>query len=37
MDVSKIHSLGWKHKTELREGIRLSYQDFLSRAELILK
>lgn len=29
MDVSKIHQLGWKHKTGLREGIMLAYQDFL--------
>ena len=28
MDVSKLHSLGWKHSTELEEGIRLAYQDF---------
>ncbi|SDG10255.1 GDP-L-fucose synthase [Pedobacter terrae] len=31
MDVSKLHSLGWKHKIELREGISLAYQDFESR------
>lgn len=31
MDVSKLHGLGWKHKIELREGITLAYQDFLSR------
>jgi len=31
MDVSKLHALGWKHKTELEEGIRLAYQDFLSK------
>lgn len=31
MDVSKLHNLGWKHKVELREGIALAYQDFLSR------
>ena len=29
MDVSKIHSKGWKHKVDLREGIELAYQDFL--------
>ncbi len=28
MDVSKLHSLGWKHKIELNEGIGLTYQDF---------
>ena len=31
MDVSKLHSKGWKHKIELEEGIKLAYQDFLSR------
>ncbi len=30
MDVSKIHSLGWKHKTSLEEGIRRTYEWFLS-------
>src|SRR5690606_36135126 len=28
MDVSKLHSLGWKHKISLREGIKLAYEDF---------
>lgn len=28
MDVSKLHSLGYKHKIELREGIALAYADF---------
>jgi GDP-L-fucose synthase len=37
MDVSRIHALGWKPRTELRKGIELSYQDFLQRAETILK
>lgn len=31
MDVSKLHNLGWKHKVELEEGIKLAYEDFLSR------
>ncbi len=31
MDVSKLHSKGWKHKVELREGIKLAYQDFLEK------
>lgn len=31
MDVSKLHSLGWKHRIELEEGIKLAYQDFVSR------
>lgn len=28
MDVSYIHSLGWKHSIELPEGIRQVYEDF---------
>ncbi len=28
-DVRKLHSLGWQHKISLREGIKLSYDDFL--------
>ena len=28
MDVSKAHSMGWHDKTSLREGIKLSYEDF---------
>ena len=31
MDVSKLHSLGWKHKVELEEGIKLAYEDFLKK------
>ena len=27
MDVSKIHSLGWKHKIGLEEGIRMVYEE----------
>ena len=30
LDVSKAAALGWTAKTELEEGIRLSYNDFLS-------
>ena len=29
LDVSKATKLGWTYKTELREGIKLSYEDFL--------
>ena len=29
LDVSKATALGWTYKTELEEGIRLSYKDFL--------
>jgi GDP-L-fucose synthase len=31
MDVTKIHSKGWKHKIELEDGIKLAYQDFLTK------
>lgn len=30
LDVSKLEALGWKYKTELRDGIRLAYEDFLN-------
>jgi GDP-L-fucose synthase len=29
LDVSRLHRLGWKHKTSLKDGLRLTYQDFL--------
>ncbi len=31
MDVSYIHSLGWKHSIELPEGIRQVYEDFKNK------
>ncbi len=34
MDVSKLHSLGWNHKIELKEGISLAYQDFLTNVSI---
>lgn len=30
LDISKCEALGWRHKIGLEEGIRLTYQDFLS-------
>lgn len=30
LDVSKSKALGWTYQTELEEGIRLSYEDFLN-------
>ncbi|WP_026659351.1 GDP-L-fucose synthase family protein [Butyrivibrio sp. AC2005] len=30
LDVSKAKALGWTYKTELEEGIKLSYEDFLN-------
>ncbi|WP_430974048.1 GDP-L-fucose synthase family protein [Sunxiuqinia rutila] len=29
-DPSKLHSLGWKHRIELEEGVRLMYQHYLA-------
>lgn len=29
LDVSKLHSLGWKHKTSLEDGIKMTYEWFL--------
>lgn len=29
LDVSKLESLGWKYHTELKDGIKLAYEDFL--------
>lgn len=31
MDVSKLHNLGWKHRIELEEGLKLAYADYLSK------
>lgn len=31
LDVSKAAALGWRYHTELEEGIRLAYQDFLEQ------
>ena len=31
LDVSKLHNLGWKHKVELEDGIKISYNDFQTR------
>ena len=32
LDVSKARSLGWRHTTELRDGIKLAYLDFLNNS-----
>lgn len=31
LDVSKAAALGWTYKTELRDGIKLAYEDFLRK------
>jgi GDP-L-fucose synthase len=33
MDVSKMHDLGWKHKTQLEEGIQKTYNWFLENLD----
>ena len=30
LDVTKAYNLGWKYKTELEDGIKLAYEDFLN-------
>ena len=30
LDVSKVTQLGWSYETELADGIRLAYEDFLT-------
>ena len=29
LDVSNLHSLGWRHKMNLEKGLKIAYQDFL--------
>lgn len=31
MDSTRLHSLGYKHKVSLKDGIRFTYEDFLSK------
>ena len=31
LDCTKLHSLGWKHKISMKDGLTLAYQDFLKR------
>ena len=33
LDTTKAESLGWRYKTELKEGIKLTYEDFLKHPE----
>ena len=35
LDVTKIHALGWHHKTPLTEGMKVAYQDFLKKQEIL--
>ncbi len=34
LDVSKLHALGWHHKTLLSEGVNIAYSDFVARVIL---
>ncbi len=34
LDVSRLHKLGWKHKTSLQEGLAKTYKDFLENPSL---
>ncbi len=34
LDVSKLHALGWHHKTALKEGLKTAYRDFLTKQQL---
>ena len=34
MDSSRLHALGYRHKVSLRQGIEMTYADFLSRHEV---
>jgi GDP-L-fucose synthase len=31
LDCSKIHTLGWKHRVTMREGLEIAYDDFVKR------
>ena len=37
MDSSRLRGLGFQHQTKLRDGIRITYQDFLSRISVYAK
>jgi GDP-L-fucose synthase len=37
MDSSRLHSLGYHHKTSLKEGIAITYRDFLEKIAVYAK
>jgi GDP-L-fucose synthase len=37
LDVSKLHDLGWKHKTSLKNGIIKTYQWFIENYDILRK
>ncbi|MDI3467519.1 MAG: GDP-L-fucose synthetase [Nitrospira sp.] len=34
LDVSRLHGLGWKARTDLKHGLKLTYRDFLSHSRV---
>jgi GDP-L-fucose synthase len=34
LDVSRLHALGWRSRTSLREGIKRAYEDYRSQPRL---
>jgi GDP-L-fucose synthase len=34
LDVTRLHSLGWKHSTSLPEGLKLTYKNYIAQLEL---
>jgi len=36
MDVSKLHSKGWKHTIKLEDGIKMAYSDFLNKTNSVI-
>ena len=32
LDVSRLHSMGWRHRVELKEGLEVAYREFVERA-----
>ncbi|MFD1142470.1 GDP-L-fucose synthase family protein [Larkinella insperata] len=37
MDVSRLHAMGWQHRIELKDGLEMTYQDFLANEELYVE
>jgi GDP-L-fucose synthase len=35
LDVSKLHSLGWKHKIDLKQGLKMVYDEFALKNQSI--
>lgn len=37
MDVTRLHDMGWRHRTELTDGLEVTYQDFLANVEMYVE